>query len=163
MLNPDPFSRRRHHNGNMLQSGNGASHKNFELVYSSPNATGFKHMSLDGDSLQWSVVGNVGSDAVAAKCVGQPLIMSTSFNRDFEVLCRDDSNGLQQWTYSQAAANWAPSASRQTNFLEGYPGFVQADDSNFTLVIRHQDGTLNEVIIMTRMSQTVPKVECYSN
>lgn len=31
-VNPDAFSRRRCYNGNLYQSGNGATHRNFELV-----------------------------------------------------------------------------------------------------------------------------------
>ncbi len=146
MLDPDPFSRRRHQNGNVFLSGNGASHRNFELALSSSNATGFAHMSRDGDTLEWSIVDAVagGSDT---RCVGQPLITGTSFNRDIEVICRDGEHGLQQWTYSQAGAKWSSmtvAAPGRTD-LEGYPGFVQADDSSFALVIRHKGGMLNEV------------------
>lgn len=71
-VSPDPWSRKRHQSGNMMQSSNGGMHRNFELLVatttnfsSNPNDTTpaaqssgwqFTHLSRDGTSERWSTV-----------------------------------------------------------------------------------------------------------
>ncbi|KAK3896376.1 hypothetical protein C8A05DRAFT_40114, partial [Staphylotrichum tortipilum] len=46
-VNPDPWAQRRHQTGNVMQSGNGATHRNLELLISDASSTGISHVSRD--------------------------------------------------------------------------------------------------------------------
>ncbi|KAK0736469.1 hypothetical protein B0T21DRAFT_288015 [Apiosordaria backusii] len=141
-VNPDPWTRRRHQSGNMMQSGNGETHRNFELLLSDP-AKGIRHISRDGDTSQWGVVSQLTSgDALVIR--GQPSIIGTSMNRDFHAVAVTEGNNIQQWAYSQSSKTWSQLSSFGQSKVDGFPGIVQSDDSSLIVVVKHTDGTLNE-------------------
>lgn len=155
-VNPDPWTRKRHHNGCLYQGGNGAIHKNFEMVRANP-AGGLTQIWRDGSSWAWSVGSNLvatdstGKPQVGQYVNGQPSMLGSSFNRDFEVLFWGDSGTLNHWYYSETHGGWYftgqlnyPTSAVQNSF-SGYPGFVETDDSNFAIVVRNSDGSLWEV------------------
>jgi hypothetical protein len=143
-VNPDPWSRKRHQSGSMLQSGNGETHRNFEMLLALNRSAdgGFAHLSRDGVTGKWSVASRVGG---RSKPVGQPVIIGTSANRDLAAMFLDEEKNLQQWSYSQTGRTWAQTATIDGGKMAGFPGMAQDDDSAFILVVRHADGTLNEV------------------
>jgi hypothetical protein len=159
-VNPDPWTRKRHHNGNLYQSGNGATHRNFEMVRADP-AGGITQVYRIGEApYTWSVVGQLvandgnGNPQQGQYVNGQPSILGSSFNRDFEVLFWGDHGTLNHWYYSETRPGWFftgtlnyPWPAVQNQFA-GYPGFVQTDDSNFAVVVRNSDGSLWEVCIV---------------
>jgi hypothetical protein len=137
----------------MIQSGFGQYHKNFELVRASPNG-GFTHIwRQDTPPYTWyrgetAVRKEDGTIVPGQWVIGQPLILSSSFNRDFEVMYLSNENLLKHWYYSQNARQWFDLAkSGKDGYgtdVGGYPGYVQTDDSNFALVVRRTDGSLVE-------------------
>ncbi|GAB1320992.1 hypothetical protein MFIFM68171_11202 [Madurella fahalii] len=141
-VNPDPWTRKRHQSGSMMQSGNGETHRNFELLVADPNTARFTHVSRDGDSMEWSIVSEV--QAGNAKFIGQPAIVGTSFNRDFHAVGADENGALQQWVYSQSEKKWSKVSTIQDRNIDGFPGMVQGDSSELVVVVKHSDGTLNE-------------------
>ncbi|KAL2259209.1 hypothetical protein VTK26DRAFT_7187 [Humicola hyalothermophila] len=140
-VNPDPWSRRRHQSGNMMQSGNGEIHRNFELLLSDP-ASGLTHISRDGNSTKWSIAATV--DSENPNLAGQPSIIGTSFNRDFHAVGVDTNNNLRQWVYSQSEKKWSQVSTIEGHDIDGFPGLVQSDGSHLIMVVKHSDGTLNE-------------------
>jgi hypothetical protein len=143
-VNPDPWSRKRHQSGSMMQSGNGETHRNFELLLASNSSSrgGFAHLSRDGTTGKWSVASRFGG---GNRSIGQPVIIGTSAHRDFAAAFVDESKTLQQWSYSQANKSWALASSIEDQDIDGFPGMAQDDDSGLVIVVRHADGTLNEV------------------
>jgi hypothetical protein len=151
-VNPDAFSRRRHHNGNLYQSGNGATHRNFELVRSG-GAAGIKHVWRNGGEngdYSWHVASNLlytdeWGQVFGDKVVGQPVITGTSFNRNFEMLYWESTGWLQHWYLNQADGHWYSTGAQGNGRTAGYPGFTQLADSSFAVAVRNTDGTLYEV------------------
>ena len=140
-VNPDPWTRKRHQSGSMLQSGNGDTHRNFELLLSEPTGSGFTHVSRDSNTTTWSKV----SEIEGSGLTGQPAIVGTSFNRDFHAVAVDKDQTLRQWAYSQSAKKWSSVATIEGKDINGFPGVAQSDGTQLILVVKHADGTLNEV------------------
>lgn len=67
---------------------------------------------------------------------GQPVLIGSSFNRDFEVVYVNKGGNLVSWHYSQSAPGWYYLGNSSFGGLEGYPGFTQLDDSSFSVVVR---------------------------
>jgi hypothetical protein len=141
----------------ITQGGNGATHRNFEMVRADP-AGGLTQVWRLGESpYTWSVSGQLvandgnGNPQQGQYVNGQPSMLGSSFNRDFEVLFWGDHGTLNHWYYSESRPGWFftgtlnyPWPAVQDQFA-GYPGFVQTDDSNFAIVVRNSDGSLWEV------------------
>jgi len=126
------------------------------MVRANP-AGGLTQIWRDGSSWVWSVGSNLvatdstGKPQVGQYVNGQPSMLGSSFNRDFEVLFWGDSGTLNHWYYSETHGGWYftgqlnyPTGAVQNSF-SGYPGFVETDDSNFAIVVRNSDGSLWEV------------------
>ncbi|KAK4650980.1 hypothetical protein QC762_700920 [Podospora pseudocomata] len=139
-VNPDPWTRRRHQSGNMMQSGDGETHRNFELLLSDP-VKGIRHISRNGDTGEWSEVSQLSSDE-GVSVLGQPSIIGTSRNRDFHAVAVTEDKSIQQWTYTDK--KWSQVSSLGQSKVDGFTGFTQIDDGSLLLVVRHIDGTLNE-------------------
>lgn len=78
--NPDPWTKRRLHSGAMIESGNGATHRNFELTAMEGHA--LRHWFRDGTSLAWGKASLFAGDVAE-----QPTLTSTTYNRNFELVC----------------------------------------------------------------------------
>ena len=130
----------------MMQSGNGETHRNLELLLSDRKTAtgGLVHVSRDGHTLEWSMISSL-PVAAGGSIVGQPSIIGTSFNRDFHAVWVESANHtLQHWVYSQASASWSHRSTISSHNITGVPGLVQADDSSLVVVVAHADGSLNE-------------------
>jgi hypothetical protein len=124
------------------------------MVRANPSG-GLTQVWRDGDApYSWAVANQLvaGSPPQTGQYVnGQPSMLGSSFNRDFEVLFWGDHGTLNHWYYSETRPGWFftgtlnyPWPGVQNQFA-GYPGFVQTDDSNFAVVVRNSDGSLWEV------------------
>jgi hypothetical protein len=144
-VNPDPWTRKRHQSGSMLQSGNGDTHRNFELLLSGSTGSGFAHVSRDSNTTTWSKVNEIEGSGLS----GQPAIVGTSFNRDFHSVGVDKDQTLRQWAYSQSAKEWSLVSTIEGKGIDGFPGLAQSDGTQLVLVVKHADGTLNEVSLVS--------------
>ena len=152
-VNPDPWSRRRLHNGNVIQSGNGATHRNFELAMgTSPVNTAYR----EGEApYPWAFAYTILDDGPDGKdysadglhpgfnCIGQPALTSTSYNRDFEMVYWETGGWMRRWYFSQNSQQWQNTGHIGDGNTEGYPGFIESTGGNFQIVVRSTEGTLD--------------------
>lgn len=140
-------------NHSRLESGNGVSHRNFEVLRSNASG-GLTHVWREGEGRrQWHTAGPVvqldgkGKPVDNQQPFGQPVLLGTSFNRDFEVIYVNTDGDIVGWHYAQSRDRWYRHANGHfSGFqLQGYPGFVQMDDASFSLVVRTSTGALQEV------------------
>jgi hypothetical protein len=145
--NPDPWVKARLHNGNMIHSGNGNVHKNFELIRC--DKTKLTHLWREGSTLQWSTVGAIATLQNAAdNCIGNPTLTSTTFNRNFEYVYLEAGGTLRHRFYVQPSGPWVDGGKFAAT-AAGYPGYIQSNygysnipGGNFEVIVRHQDGSL---------------------
>jgi hypothetical protein len=132
-LNPDPWTKRRLHNGNLYESGNGGLHRNLEVV-GSDGARVQHRWREGGPPWQWGVGSTFGSDAAVS-----PTLIGTTFNRNMEVVYRTTDGHLHHWwTGGSGAGPWNDGGLFGPARCTGVPGFVQGDygaPGNFEVVI----------------------------
>ena len=139
---PDFWTKRRLHSGSLLESSNGAAHRNFELTTANPAAGQIKHYSRDGTSLAWSLA----ESFPAAVGSAPTLIGSTYGTGTLEMVFVNTAGSLSHY-YNQGPGVWTPGA---LNFaspnIVGRPGFIQSNygaPGNFEVVFVTSDGVLN--------------------
>jgi hypothetical protein len=141
--NPDPWVKRRLHNGNMIVSGNGGLHKNFELIRCT--SSGLLHQwRQGGDNGDWSW-NDAEYISTPTPCVGMPSLTGTTYNRNFEFVYWEDSGYLRHKYFDQNTKQWFDGAEFTDGTVFGFPGFIQGnylDPGNFEVVVRHSDGSL---------------------
>jgi hypothetical protein len=140
-VNPDPWTKRRMHNGGMLESGNGATHRNFELLATGPGNK-IQHWWRDNSTagLPWHKGVSFGNDA--AVC---PTFISTTFNRNFESVHLTTSHRLHHWWFRQPSGPWNDGGIFGPTDTAGIPGFIQGNynaPGNFEVVVRTSDSKL---------------------
>jgi hypothetical protein len=144
----DPLVRRRLHNGNIIHSSNGASHKNFELI--ACGRTGIFHNWRQGGErgdFIWNFGAAVTNFPVArqSRCNGDPAVTSTTYTRNFELLYWNDRGYAVHMYYEQSAGHWSSGGGFGSGDISGYPAFIQSNydtPGNFESVVRHNDGSL---------------------
>ncbi|MEP6748722.1 MAG: C1 family peptidase [Bacteroidota bacterium] len=139
ITNPDPWTKRRLHNGNIIESGNGAMHRNFEILASFGSS--MKHWWRDGSSLGWGAGPVMANDVMTC-----PTLTSTTYNRNFECVYMTTTRRLHHWYYNQATNNWNDGGVFGPIDTWGVPGFIQGSynaPGNFEVVVRTTDGRLN--------------------
>ncbi|MFI8235591.1 C1 family peptidase [Streptomyces sp. NPDC085900] len=139
--NPDPWTKRRLHNGNLYESGDGAAHRNFEMV-APANGSHIQHWWRDGTAsgFPWSKATTFGLDAAAC-----PTLTSTTFNRNFECVYLTGSGRLHHWWMDQNTGKWNDGGIFGPANTAGIPGFIQANygaPGNFEVVVRLATGQL---------------------
>jgi len=138
--NPDPWSKRRLHSGNLVESGNGVQHQNFEMF--SRAGTQIRHWWRNNDigSLPWQQAEDFGAQD-AANC---PAAIASTFNRNFEVIYPSIKGGLHHWYFDQSSGVWRDSGLFGPGGFDT-PGFVQSNrhaPGDFELVVRNGSGSL---------------------
>jgi hypothetical protein len=135
--NPDPWGKRRLRTGVLIQSGNGARHKAYEVFVK--EGTNIAHFYRD-DSHTWHRAGPVRSanrpwrDTFHDDVLDCPAAVQSTFNRNFELVYRsnagDFGNQLRHIYFDQASGWWTDAMffgpSRDTPPI-GIPGFVQSN------------------------------------
>jgi len=138
--NPDPWTKRRLHNGNMIESGNGSLHRNFEML-ATAGAGKLRHWWREGSDFSWHAGDTFASDA--AVC---PTLTGTTYNRNFECVYLTTSNRLHFWWFDQTTHHWNDGGLFGPMDAAGVPGFLQGNygaPGNFEVVVRTADGRLN--------------------
>jgi hypothetical protein len=140
--NPDPWTKRRMHNGSMIESGNGALHRNFEMLSTAPGGQ-IRHWWRDNSvaGFPWHQGTVFGNDAAAC-----PTLTSTTFNRNFESVHITPSHRLHHWWFDQATGHWNDGGVFGPSDAVGIPGFIQSNynaPGNFEVVVRTADSKLN--------------------
>jgi C1A family cysteine protease len=137
--NPDPWSKRRLHNGNLLESGDGTLHRNFEVLRVASKKV--KHHWRDGSTHAWHAGPTFGTDAA---CI--PTLTSTTFNRNLECVYLTTNHRLHHWWRDQNTGVWHDGGVFGPADADGVPGFIQGNynaPGNFEVVVRTSDGKLN--------------------
>jgi hypothetical protein len=139
--NPDPWTKRRLHSGCMLESGNGALHRNFEMI--AIFGVQLKHWWRDNSTagFPWSQGVVFGSDA--ASC---PTLISTTFNRNFEIVYLTTGSRLHHWWFNQPGGKWNDGGVFGPIDAADVPGFIQSNynaPGNFEVVVCTKDSKLN--------------------
>jgi C1A family cysteine protease len=137
--NPDPWTKRRVHNGSLYESGDGALHRNFEVWTVAPENT-IRHYWRDGSTLAWAQAETEGND-----CHASPVVTGTTFNRNFEYIYWTTGNRLHHRFFDQVTGKWLDGGVFGPTNVAGVPGFIQSDYSapgNFEVVVRLANGTL---------------------
>jgi hypothetical protein len=138
-LNPDPWTKRRLHNGNLYESGNGAAHRNFEAV--SVHSGAVTSYWREGTSpFPWASDKTFAADATHA-----PTLTGTTYDRNLELVYRTTGNRLHHWWRAGGGGDWNDGGVFGPTDTAGVPGFVQGDygaPGNFEVVVRTADGRL---------------------
>ena len=132
-LNPDPWSKRRLHNGNLFESGNGALHRNLEVVGATAGVVKH-HWREGGPPWTWNVSATFGNDA--AVC---PTLTGTTFGRNMELVYLTTGGRLHHWWRAGGGGNWNDGGVFGPGNCQGVPGFVQSDygaPGNFEVVVK---------------------------
>jgi Papain family cysteine protease len=132
-VNPDPWTKRRLHNGNLYESGNGALHRNLEVVGS--NGSRVLHRWREGGPpWTWGTAASFASDA--AVC---PTLIGTTYNRNMELVYTTTGGRLHHWwTGGGGGGPWNDGGVFGPAGCNGVPGFVQGDynaPGNFEVVV----------------------------
>jgi C1A family cysteine protease len=137
--NPDPWTKRRLHNGNLYESGNGALHRNFEMLIQSGSTV--KHYWRDGSTFNWAAGPSFGNDVAST-----PTLTGTTYNRNFECVYLTTGNRLHHWWLDQTTGKWNDGGVFGPTNAAGIPAFIQGNygaPGNFEVVVRRSDGSLN--------------------
>lgn len=137
--NPDPWTKRRAHNGNLYESGDGVIHRNFEVWAQAPG-NAIRHYWRDGNTLKWAVAETQGND-----CAVCPAVTGTTYNRNFEMVYRTTGSRLHHRYYDQSTAKWNDGPVFGPMNVAGNPGFIQSDygaPGNFEVVVLVATGAL---------------------
>lgn len=146
--NPDPWSKRRLHNGNLYESGNGTNHRNFEVWSLGPNNV-IRHYFRDGNTLNWTLAETFGND-----CAGVPSVTGSTYFRNFEVVYQNTNGQLQHRYFDQLSGTWNDSGpfgptDAQGKVIQGWssgiPSLTQTNGGapgNFEVVVRRSTGVL---------------------
>jgi hypothetical protein len=146
--NPDPWARRRQRTGVFVQGGNGARRNNFEVFLRTGTNLShwFRENSAPGQP--WAMVSDLqprdpydrqfGSDAVDC-----PAAVQSSFNRDFELVYRTQSQRLRHVYWNQSSGWWNDADWFGPPDPVGIPGFIQGNrgaPGDFEVVVVTQGG-----------------------
>lgn len=138
--NPDPWTKRRSHSGGMIESGDGALHRNFELLAPS-HGNSFTHWWRDNSAsnLPWAKAETMAND------VGSLLTHTgTTYNRNFETIYRTTGARLHHWYYDQSLGKWENGPVFGPTNAIGEVGFCESDYGigNFEVVVALADGVM---------------------
>jgi len=138
-INPDPWTKRANHNGNIIESGDGALHRNFEVWALAPG-NAIRHYWRDGNTLNWAV-----AETQANDCAVVPTVTATTYNRNFEMIYPTTGGRLHHRFFEQATGQWKDGPVFGPGNVNGPIGFIQGDfgaPGNFEVVAALTDGTL---------------------
>lgn len=145
--NPDPWTKRRQHNGVVVESGSGAAHQNREVFLRV--GMGIFHDWREGGSGPWNSAGIVHSKddwrPIPPDALDCPAVVQSTFNRNYELVYRSSQNHLRHVYFDQASRWWFDAARFGPAKLRGIPGFVQGNrgaPGDFEVVAMTDTGTV---------------------
>jgi hypothetical protein len=149
--NPDPWSKRRSHNGNLYESGDGTNHRNFEVWAPGPGNV-IRHYYRDGQTLNWTLAETLPQVSLAPNfntsgydCAGIPSALGSTYFRNFEVIYLTTNKQLRQCFFDQLSGKWVDRGPFGVADAAGIPGFIQINvgaPGNFEVVVRRSTGVL---------------------
>jgi hypothetical protein len=155
--NPDPWTKRRLHSGNLYESGDGSYHRNFEVWAPGPGDV-IRHYFQNGKTLKWSLEETLPEVTLSDNkkgydCAGVPSVFGSTYFRNFEVTyqaCASTENGtttkqLRPCLYDQATKKWIDHGLFGPTDTDGVAGFIQINvgaPGNFEVVVRRSNGVL---------------------
>jgi hypothetical protein len=147
---PDPWARRRLHNGVLIQSSNGAARNNFELFVRAGADIMHWWRENSTSAFQWNLVGVVRSsdpwrDTFHDDALDCPAVVQSTFNRNYELVYRSTFNQLRHVFYDQAGGLWQDATIFGPVNPQGIPGFVQSNrgaPGDFEVVVLNSAGQL---------------------
>lgn len=139
--NPDPWTKRRLHSGGMIESGDGAYHRNFELL-AIINGTQVAHWWRDNTAAGYPWAS---AEVFANDVGGRPTLTATTYNRNFETVYVTNTNRLHHWYFDQVSHTWNDGGVFGPTDATNTPGFIESDygPGNFEVVVGTQGGLLN--------------------
>jgi hypothetical protein len=147
----DPWSKRRMHNGNLYESGNGAEHRDFEVWAQGPDGV-IHHYTQDGSTLVWSLTETLPKvflppafNAKGYDCSGTPTVLASTYFRNYEIVYPTTGAELRHMLYDELGKQWIFQRPFGPANTEGIPGFIQIDvgaPGNFEVVVRCSTGVL---------------------
>jgi hypothetical protein len=148
---PDPWSKRRMHNGNFYESGNGTNHRDFEVWAPGPGGI-IRHYTQDGNTLVWSLTETLPQvslpPAFSMKgydCGGPPTVLASTYFRNYEVVYPTTGAELRHFLYDQVGKTWSAQSPFGPTTTAGVAGFIQINvgaPGNFEVVVRNATGVL---------------------
>jgi Papain family cysteine protease len=130
--NPDPWTKRRSHGGGMVESGDGALHRNFELIAPS-HGNSWTHWWRDNSvsSLPWAKAETIGNDVA-----DPPTFTATTYNRNFEMVYRTTGGRLHHRYFDQGQQKWLDGPIFGPSGATGAVGFIESSwgPGNFEVV-----------------------------
>jgi len=157
--NPDPWTKRRMHNGVLYESGDGQYHRNFEVWTPGPGHV-VRHYYRDGSSGNWALAETLPEVTLPPGLAtgydgnGIPAATGSTYFRDFEVVYPTTggklSTGaaapmLHHFLYDQLAGKWIDRGLFGPTDVDGIPAFIQTNagaPGNFEVVVRRATGQL---------------------
>lgn len=147
----DPWSKRRMHNGNFFESGQGAKRRNFEVWAQGPGGS-IRHYTQDGSTLNWSLTETLPTVSLPPAfntkgydCAGAPTALPSTYFRNFEIVYPTTGGQLRHALYDQVGEVWKSEGPFGPTNTDGVPGFVQINvgaPGNFEVVVRCSTGVL---------------------
>ncbi len=142
-VSPSPVTRLGYHNGAMVESSNGAQHRNFELIVKF-NTGVLQHYWREGgeSSFAWHAGPTLLNNAKS-----QPTLIQTTYNRNMELLFVNTDSKLQHHFFDQGSNKWVAGPVVGGQF-DGVPGFIQnmrMAPGNFEVVCRTTGGQLKHM------------------
>ena len=145
--NPDPWTKRRHRTGVIIESGNGAAHRNRELFVRV--GASIAHDWQEAGSGPWNNAGVVASNddwrPIPADVLDCPAAVQSTFNRNYELIFRSTMGQLRHIYYDQASRRWYDAALFGPANPRGIPGFVQGTrgaPGDFEVVVMTDTGVV---------------------
>ncbi|MCW2603333.1 MAG: Papain family cysteine protease [Pseudonocardiales bacterium] len=149
-VSPDPWSKRRLHNGCVLESERGAAHRNLEMVRSAlPRAVHLWRAGGEDGDFSWNVGEHLEDPAdvgAGAGSLGFPTLTATTFGRNLECVHWELSGRLRHWWFDAPSGRWMNGGQFGPADVAGYPGFIQSSygaPGNLEVVVRAADGRLH--------------------
>ncbi len=149
--NADPWSKRRMHNGNLYESGNGAKHRDFEVWAKGPGGDIHRY-TQDGTTLAWSLTETLPQVSLPPAfntkgydCAAAPTVLASTYFRNYEIVYPTTGAQLRHMLYDQVGKEWISQGPFGPTDTDGIPGFIQIDvgaPGNFEVVVRRSTGVL---------------------
>lgn len=140
-VDPDPWTKRRHHNGNLFQGARGTTFRDLEMLLRRGAALEQWRRSDAAAGLPWSKDKVFGVDAES-----NPALTSTTYNRNYECVYETTGGRLHHWWRALTASAWNDGGIFGPADTAGQPGFIQSNygaPGNFEVAVRTADGRLN--------------------
>lgn len=146
--NPDPFAKRRHRTGVLIQSGSGGQRNNFELFIRQGMDVEHYYRDNAQAALPWIRVGQVRSgdpwrDTFGNDVLDCPAAVQSTFNRNYELVYRTTYHQLRHVYYDHTSGWWNDATIFGPRDPIGIPGFVQSNrgaPGDFEIVAVTPDG-----------------------